>query len=68
MTFALCINMSQPTVSCRLYPNLFPGIAPLGGLQLRIEAAGTLVLQDAEQTDVRDKMKSIMAMKGVVVN
>lgn len=55
-------------MSCRLYPNLFPGIAPLGGLQLRIEAAGTLVLQDAEQTDVRDKMKSIMAMKGVVVN
>ncbi|MGG8274931.1 hypothetical protein PGR10_00015 [Klebsiella sp. 141198] len=26
------------------------------------------VLSDAEQTDVRDKMKSIMAMRGVVVN
>lgn len=26
------------------------------------------VLTDAEQTDVRDKMKSIMAIRGVVVN
>lgn len=47
MTFALCINMSKPTVSGRLFSNLFPGIAPFGGLQLRIEAAGTLILQVA---------------------
>jgi hypothetical protein len=45
MTFALCINMNQPLVSGRLFSNMFPGVAPFGGLQLRIEAAGTLILQ-----------------------
>ncbi|HFT6764482.1 TPA: LamG-like jellyroll fold domain-containing protein [Klebsiella aerogenes] len=57
MTFALCINMNQPTVSGRLFSNLFPGIAPFGGLQLRIEAAGTLILQVATGNSVESTVQ-----------
>lgn len=47
MTFALCINMSQPTVSGRIFSNFYPGVAPFSGIQLRIEPNGALILQIA---------------------
>lgn len=45
MTFAVCINMDNPNVSGRIFSNLSPGVAPFGGIQLRIEADGQLILQ-----------------------
>ncbi|HHI2553920.1 LamG domain-containing protein [Klebsiella aerogenes] len=45
MTFAVCINMDKPNVSGRIFSNLSPGVAPFGGIQLRIEADGQLILQ-----------------------
>ncbi|WP_440799486.1 LamG-like jellyroll fold domain-containing protein [Serratia marcescens] len=47
MTFALCINMNKPDVSGRLFSNLYPGVAPFSGIQLRIEPNGVLILQIA---------------------
>ena len=45
MTFALCINMSQPTVSGRIFSNFYPGVAPFSGIQLRIEPNGALIFR-----------------------
>ncbi|EIG9086412.1 hypothetical protein LGC28_000635 [Serratia marcescens] len=45
MTFAICINMNKPTASGRIFSNLSPGVAPFGGIQLRIEEDGQLILQ-----------------------
>lgn len=45
MTFAVCINMDLPAVSGRIFSNLYPGVAPFGGIQLRIQDDGQLILQ-----------------------
>lgn len=45
MTFALCINIDKPLTSGRIFSNLSPGVSPFGGIQLRIEADGQLILQ-----------------------
>lgn len=45
MTFAVCINMDKPAVSGRIFSNLSPGVAPFGGIQLRIQDDGSLILQ-----------------------
>lgn len=64
MTFALCINMNKPDVSGRLFSNLYPGVAPFSGIQLRIEPNGVLILQIATG-DVFNEQAGTIAVASV---